>query len=203
MTRAQRESPSHPGRAGAKCRSLRPAGGCGGERSACLARLSRVHRHPLHPHAHPLGKMHARTPGDIGGTVVRGESAGRHHGRERQRHRDRGRVPCHGGWPAAHRVVGDPSRDGQEGGDRRRHRTDGEARDAPAAVSPATRFRSTSSGHSVEAATANTRPTLRDSSNDEAASANGMGNQATHDGGDPEVAHPATQQIRSTPPRRC
>ena len=63
---------------------------------------------------------------------------------------------------------------------------------APAAVSPRHQMPSTSNGHSVEAATANTNPTPRDNSNDDAASAKGTG-----------INPPITAAIRKsrTPPR--
>src|SRR4051794_7001901 len=46
---------------------------------------------------------------------------------------------------------------------------------APTLVSPRHQIPSTNSGHSVDAATANARPTLRDSSSDDASSASGIG----------------------------
>ena len=90
--------------------------------------------------------------------------------------RDGRRIADHRRGPTAEDILADAARHRQgDRGSRQQHRRRPGRRSPPRAVSPRHQMPSTSSGHSVDAATANTSPTLRDNSRAEAASDSGIG----------------------------
>ena len=104
-------------------------------------------------------------------------------------------IADHRGGPAAEHVVGDAAdhRQSRPPPDSSPPATSPHA--APAAVRPRHQMPSTSSGHRVDAATANTSPTVRDRSSDVDRQRQRQRDQPADQRGDAEVADPPAQHV--------
>ena len=148
------------------------------------------------PDPQPFRDVHpGEQSSDVSRDLVGGELADHHHRRERQRHADRRGIADQHRGPAVQHVVVEAHDRGGERGSAGDHTADDQPAAAPTAVSPRHQMPSTSSGHSVDAATANTSPTLRDSSRDGRRQRQRDRHAAADHGGQPEVADPAAQHV--------